>query len=76
MKQITLKKALKKKTGCQIQHDGWPCGSCFFSMSTKLNNKDWQSLLLFRGDYERADLDNVPKDINKNIDKIYSIACE
>ena len=68
-----LKSALVKKTGCRIQHTGWPCGTCFFSISEKLTNKDWQSLLFFRGDYKKEDLDNLPKDIEKNITKIYNL---
>lgn len=59
--------------GCAIQHDGWPCGTCFFDISEKLTNKDWQALLLFRGDNERKDLNNLPKDINKSLMKIYDL---
>jgi hypothetical protein len=67
-----LKKALYRKTQCNIQHTGWPCGTCFFGvLSRKMTNQDWQALLLFRGDYKRTDLDNLPKDIGKSILKIY-----
>ena len=59
--------------GCDIQHDGWPCGTCFFSLSDKLTNKDWQALLFFRGDNKREDLNNLPKDINKSLIKIYNL---
>jgi len=59
--------------GCNIQHNGWTCGTCFFTISDKLNNKDWQSVLAVRGDYELEQLDNLPKDIEKRIDRIIKI---
>ncbi len=74
MNKIKLKRALKKKTHCSIQYNGWPCGTCFFSMSKTLTNKDWQALLLYRGDYKKEDLDNLPLDIKVNLEKIYKIA--
>lgn len=69
----TLRKMLSDATKCEIQHDGWPCGTCFFSVSKKLNNQDWQALLLFRGDYEEKMLDNLPKSPMKSIRKLYGI---
>ena len=74
MNKIRLKRALKKKTYCAIQHDGWPCGTCFFFMSGTLTNQDWQALLLYRGDYKKEDLDNLPPDIKVSLEKIYKIA--
>lgn len=71
-----MKKALKAKTGCAIQHTGWTCGTCFFSMSKELDNADWQALLVFRGDYDRKTMDNLPKDEKASIRKIYRIATE
>jgi hypothetical protein len=71
-----LKTALRKATGCRIQHTGWPCGTCFFSISDKLTNKDWQAVLLFRGDYKRKELNNLPKDINKSLEKVLSLCNE
>jgi len=69
----TFKKLLVKATaGCGIQN-GWPCGTCFFAISNKLTNKDWQAILLFRGDYKKEDLHNLPKDINKSLMKIYNL---
>lgn len=65
-----LKKKLRKITKCSIQHDGWTCGTCFFAIDSEFTNADWQSLLFFRGDYRKEDLDNLPKDYMKNIDKI------
>lgn len=71
---ITTKKELKRivvqATHCEAQHTGWPCGTCFFSISKKLTNEDWQALLLTRGDYDRSDLDNLPKDIDNSLNKI------
>jgi hypothetical protein len=74
MDRLKLKKVLREKTSCVIQHDGWTCGTCFFAMSKRLTNKDWQALLLYRGDYKREDMDNLPKDIDKSLEKIYNIA--
>ena len=45
MNRIKLKKALRQKTKCAIQHDGWTCATCFFAMSEELTNQDWQALL-------------------------------
>lgn len=73
MQKSTLKRLLKKATHCTIQHDGWPCGTCFFSLSSELNNQDWQSLLLFRGDYKREELNNLPEHPEKSIEKIYNL---
>jgi hypothetical protein len=53
---------------------GWPCGTCFFSLSDELNNQDWQALLLYRGDYTRESLDNLPEDIEASLHKIYILA--
>ncbi len=74
MKLMELKKALKKATHCTIQYTGWPCATCFYAMSKRLTNQDWQALLNFRGDYDKSDLNNLPKDINKNLIKIIKIA--
>lgn len=70
MNKSKLKKQLKNKTSCTIQHDGWTCGSCFFLISKKLNNEDWQNILLIRGDHNIRDLDNLPKDRVKSYNKI------
>lgn len=73
MNKAKLKKALAKKTGCKIQHNGWPCGTCFFVISNKLINQDWQSLLWYRGDYKKKDLSNLPKNPMDSIKKIAKI---
>ena len=65
-----LKELIGNKTGCRVQYTGWACRTCFFAISGELTNKDWQALLLFRGDYKKKDLDNLPKDVNASIEKI------
>jgi hypothetical protein len=74
MNKLKLKRALRAATSCCIQHTGWPCGTCFFALSKRLTNKDWQALLLYRGDYKREDLDNLPRDIEKSLQKILNTA--
>jgi len=73
MNKREFKRALVSATMCNVQHDGWPCGTCFFTLPGKITNKDWQSVLLFRGDYKKEDLDNLPKNPQKAIEKIYNI---
>lgn len=65
-----LKTALVDATGCAIQHDGWPCNTCFHS-STVLTNQDWQAVLSVRGDYTgaRAEFDNLPEDVEASLRK-------
>ena len=65
-----LRKALYNATGCTIQHDGWTCGSCFFAIDDSLNNQDWQTVLLIRGDTDEEYLNNLPQDIEKSVKKI------
>ncbi len=69
-----LKRALFKATGCDLQHDGWPCGSCFFAMSDNLSNQDWQAVLSVRGDYSLAEMDNLPEDIGSSLERVLAIA--
>ena len=75
-KKLYLKRLLREATGCTIQggeKGGWTCGTCFFAISPKLNNKDWQTVLYVRGDYKKEELDNLPKDINKQVERIIKI---
>lgn len=74
MNKRKLKTLLKEVTGCTIQHNGWPCGSCFFAIDENLTNQDWQVLLFYRGDYKKEDLTNLPENIENNLNKIYQIA--
>ena len=68
-----FKNKLREETMCGAQHTGWSCGTCFSAISETLTNSDWQSLLLYRGDYEKDELDNLPKDTDKSIDKIWKL---
>lgn len=60
MNKQEFKKALVEASGCEAQYDGWPCGTCFFSIDESLTNRDWQTVLWYRGDYTEEDLDNLP----------------
>jgi hypothetical protein len=68
--RLLLKRSLRRRTLCIIQHDGWTCGTCFFSMSKSLTNADWQNVLLIRGDHKKTDLKNLPKDRLKSYKKV------
>lgn len=61
-----FKEKLLEKTMCSIQHDGWTCGTCFFSLSETLTNLHWRVILNFRGDYSDEDLDRDLEEMNKN----------
>ena len=74
MSREKVQSILLKATWCNAQHDWRPCWTCFFAISEELTNQDRQALLLFRWDYEREDLDNLPDDIDKSIEKIVKIA--
>ena len=53
-----LKEYLAEETGCAIQHDGWPCGSCFSTIDIELKEdirEYWQPVLSVRGDYDDYD---------------------
>ena len=55
MKIKGVKKYLVEETGCAIQHDGWPCGTCFHTIDIDLKEKIdeyWQPVLSVRGDYD------------------------
>ena len=73
MNKQYLKAQLRKATGCTIQHDGWPCGTCFFRINDSLSNADWQAVLLTRGDYKKEDLDNLPQNIEESLKKVASL---
>jgi len=73
MNREELKEALYKKVGCDVQYDGWPCGTCFFSIDESLTNQDWQALLFYRGDYREEDLDNLPENVPGSISKIIKL---
>lgn len=57
MDRELLRKVLVNATGgCAIQHDGWPCNSCFHSLDISVSSdrlhEMWEAVLAFRGDYE------------------------
>lgn len=69
-----VKDLLLEKTGCTLQcNDEWCCRTCFFAISEKFTNKDWQTILYIRGDYKKEELDNLPKNIDKRLDRIIKI---
>lgn len=69
-----FKRMLGNATMCRIQYNGWTCGTCFFSLSNDLDNKDWQALLFYRGDDKNKEsYNNLPKDINKSLNKIWEL---
>ena len=67
-----LHNCLTNATECGIQN-GWCCGTCFFDLSTSLDNPDWQLVLLLRGGSEE-EFDNLPKDRRASYNKIIT-AC-
>lgn len=71
-----LKNVLTQATGCRVQHNGWPCGTCFFTAHDKLTNQDWQTVLYIRGDYKKKELDNLPKDTDAQFHKIIKLLKE
>ena len=71
-----LHEALDRAGGCNAQHTGWTCGTCFFSINPKFSNRSWQTVLAVRGDTKLDDLKNLPKDIKKGVIRIIKIANE
>lgn len=52
---------VKATDGCEIQHDGWPCNTCFHYMAGSYNfprdiHYYWLAVLAFRGDYDDYDI--------------------
>ena len=56
-----LRKTILEAGGCDIQHDGWSCGTCFFHILEELGATDdqaqqyWEDVLAFRGDYSHPE---------------------
>lgn len=76
-----IKELLDMTCGCGIQNfddelGPWTCGTCFFSINDKFTNMDWQTILYIRGDYKKKDLNNLPKNINKRLERIIEILQE
>lgn len=57
MDKKEFKERLADKTYCSIQHTGWTCGTCFFSISDDLTNDHWRAVLYFRGGNTLKELD-------------------
>ena len=72
--RLEVKKVLHIATQCDIQYDGWPCGTCFFALNSNFDNKDWQSLLFFRGDNKKEDLKNLPRNWTARVKNILKVA--
>ena len=57
MKPYALQNLLEIETMCVIQHDGWPCNSCFHTLGNHLIDlkedihEYWLAVLGYRGDY-------------------------
>jgi hypothetical protein len=55
MDKEIFRKKLVAKTGCEIQHTGYPCNTCFHAMNIKGLKHDihdyWVAVLAHRGDY-------------------------
>ncbi len=55
MNRKQLRRLLVTATaGCNIQHDGWPCNSCFHALDLDLKqdiHDYWEAVLAYRGDY-------------------------
>lgn len=78
MKVQVLKGVLVAASGgCDVQHDGWPCGTCFFNISEELINQDWQAVLYFRDERSNKDsFDNLPDDLDASLQKTYDLCIE
>jgi hypothetical protein len=60
--QKELQHLLSLKTqGCEVQHNGYPCNTCFHAMELGVSNEGlhemWEATLLYRGDYT---IDEIP----------------
>ena len=73
-----VRRNLEIELGCTIQHDGWPCNSCFHSVGEEWKLKEdihkyWEAILDFRGDYDDFDeWDYDTKEFPKLITELYN----
>jgi hypothetical protein len=58
-KRRQLQTLLSEQTGCELQHRGWPCGRCFFTLRLPGTDTEvqamWHATLVLRGDYRPDD---------------------
>lgn len=65
--------------GCEIQHDGWPCNSCFHAIPNAIPELElerhihdyWLAVLAYRGDYDDIEpepelLDELYQELQKH----------
>lgn len=62
-----IRRVLADLTHCDLQHTGWPCGTCFFAAQPAMFTKEewgemWHAVLALRGDYDSSFkiVDGVP----------------
>jgi len=66
--RFILKKFLKKHTGCEVQYNGWTCGTCFYPLMDSmkipkpLQHSFWKIVLAVRGDYDDMDWAKAEKE--------------
>ena len=77
-KREKLKKLLLERTNCGIQHDGWPCNTCFHAMDLRIDDDKlhelWLSTLLIRGDYKNGEyFTQTEGELNENIDELIDL---
>ena len=64
-----LQELLQKYTTCTIQHNKYPCNTCFFNLCKELGlsneyaEKLWHCVLVIRGDYREKELTKYKKEI-------------
>jgi hypothetical protein len=64
-RRIFKKLVVDATGGCTVQHNGWPCNTCFHAIDAKeLGLKEdihsyWIATLAYRGDY--PDIEQEPK---------------
>lgn len=54
MNKKSFRRTLSLVANCNIQHNGWPCNTCFHALKLPLCyniHKYWEAVLAFRGDY-------------------------
>lgn len=59
MEKMTIEELINlfvDKTGCNIQHNGSPCNSCFHNIEANFQHICWLMLLGLRGDYDKKEI--------------------